>query len=193
MPFYDDDVPFDTEEAKEDADVVTELYETDTFQPGKELDVTTANYFVGLIKKNQEKSKQYEDQAKEMKEDFKFKVDNWLRKRQRALEYSNQMLLMKLEGFYQKNQPSNGKPISLPEGNVGFYKVREKYDFDTNEKEIVDKLEKNGLEKYLSYKPSIKKKDLKEACSFHDGNVYIGDTMLPEASYTPGTTEFKVR
>ena len=191
MPFYD--VPFDTEEEAKDVDIVEELYNKDTFL-AKEIDSVSANYFVGLVKKNKEKQKQYEEQAKEMKEDFAFKVDSWLRKRQQALDYSNQMLLAKLEAFYQQNQSGNGKPISLPEGNIGFYKTQEKYDFDTNEKEIINILTgKDELTQYLNFKPSIRKKELKKVCSVHDGNVYVGDTVLPEVTYTPATTEFKVR
>ena len=192
---FDDfnDVPFDVEEYSEDADSVMDLYKESEEQTGP-IDTVTANYYVGIVRKNKEKEAEYKEQAKAMLEDFKYKVDAWLRKRQTTLDYSTQLCLAKLEEYYRANQPANGKSISLPEGHIGFYSVAEKYSFDENADMILKTLEDTeGLKQFVRYTPSINKVALKKACSFHDGQVFVGETLIPGATYTPKTTEFKAR
>ena len=193
---FDDysDVPFDVEDPKEDADITEELYSENDEKTGP-IDTVTANYYVGLIKKNKEKEALYKEQAKQMLEDFKYRVDNWLRTRQNSLDYSTQFYLGKLEAYYRENQPANGKSLSLPEGNIGFYAVQPKFDFDSNKKDIIKILEETpGLKQYLRYSPEINKNDLKKAVSVgDDGQIYIGKTLLPNVGYIPKTTEFKIR
>lgn len=192
---FDDfaDVPFDVEEPKEDLDIESELFEDNSHMEGP-IDVVTANYYVGLVKKNKQKENAYKEQAKAMKEDFNYRVDNWLRTRQQALEFSTQYYLGKLEAYYRDNQPANGKSLSLPEGHIGFYEVKEKFDFDANKDEIIKTLENTpGMKQYVRYTPAINKTDLRKACSVVDGEVYVGKTLLPGANYTPPSTEFKAR
>lgn len=192
---FDDysDIPFDVN-AEEDADIGEELYsQGDKTGP---IDMITANYYVGLIKKNKVKAEEYAEKAKDMKNDFSFRVDNWLRGRLNALDYSNEFYLSKLQEYFNQNPPEgNKKTISLPEGNIGFYAVREKFDFDTNEKEIIAMLESNPdlQKKYLKYKPSIDRMALRKACLPEDGKVTVEGKVLPGVSYTPATTEFKTR
>ena len=188
-----DDVPFDVNEYQEDADITEELYKEDVAEGP--IDMVTANYYVGLVKKNKAKEAEYKEQAKQMLEDFKYKIDRWLTTRQRALDFSTQYYLSKLEAFDRENQPANGKSLSLPEGNIGFYSVAAKFDFDSNKEQIIKILEANpDLKRYLRYTPAINKTDLKKAISVSDeGQVYIGETLLPNVGYEPKTVEFKTR
>lgn len=190
---YDDfEVPFDTEEFKEDADILSELYD-DGPHEGL-INEVTANYYVGIVKQNKEKEAVYKEQAKNMIDDFTVKVQGWLAKRQRALDYSTQMCLGKLEAFYRANQPANGKSISLPEGHIGFYKVKEKYDFDTNKNDVIKILSDTPeLNKFLRYTPAVDKINIRKACSFKDGIVYVDQTPLPGVTYTPETQEFRAK
>lgn len=186
-----DDVPFDVFDEYDD-DLLTQLYQPED-KPGM-VDTATANFYVGIVKRNKEKEVQYEEQAKQMIDLFKVRVENWLAQRKRSLDYSTQHCMDKLRVYWDNNLPSTGKSISLPEGNIGFYKVPEKYDFDSHKDEIIKALEESEETKqYIRYTPAVNKKDIKKACSYHDGSVYIGDQKLPLVGYTPATQEFKVR
>ena len=193
---FDDysDIPFDVN-TEEDEDIGEELYAANSGKTGP-IDMITANYYVGLVKKNKAKAEEYEEKAKEMKDDFGFRVDKWLRGRLDSLDYSNAFYLGKLEEYFNQNPPEGDKKsISLPEGHIGFYKNREKYDFDTNEKEVIAMLESDPELKshYLKYTPSTDKITLIKACSFNHGKVMVNGKEIPGAKYTPATTEFKAR
>lgn len=192
--FLEDDVPFDV---YDDPDSDASTWET-LFKEGSEghrpVDAATANYYLGRIKQNKEKLRQYESQAKEMKDDFKVRVDGWLQSRQSALEYDNQHCLEILEMYFEDNKPARGKTISLPEGNIGLYATPEKYDFDTHKEDVLRYLQDHPeLQKYIRNKPEINRSELKKACSFRDGKIYVGDLELPNVTYSPKTDQFSIR
>lgn len=156
------------------------------------LDAASANYYVGRIKQNKQKAKQYEEQAKEMKDDFKTRVDSWLKSRQDALDYDTQHCMEMLEMYYEANKPANGKSISLPEGNIGMYSVPAKYDFDSKKEEILQYLQDHQLFQFIRNKLEIDKAGIKKAIREENGKLYIGDIELPVA-YIPKTTAFNIR
>ena len=192
-----DDVPFDVTEEDPDycEEVLDRIYkEGSETGDHKNINAVSANYYLARIKKNKEKAAQYAEQAKQMKDDFKVRVDNWLASRQHALDYDTQYCMDVLELYYEENKPANGKSISLPEGNIGMYTVQAKYDFDTGKEDILKFLEQYpGLHRFIRNKPEINKSDLKKACTVEDGKLYIDGYEIPKAGFTPKTTEFGVR
>ena len=187
-----EDVPFDVI----DPDMNKEAWDV-LFQKGSEnqksLNASAANYYLGRIKQNKEKAEQYKSQAKEMKDDFKVRVDTWLQSRQNALDYDTQHCLEMLEAYYENHKPANGKSISLPEGNIGMYAVAAKYDFDTYKDKIVKFLQEHQLTQYIRNKPEVNKTEIKKAVQEVDGKLYINGIELPDVPYTPKTTAFGIR
>ena len=187
-----EDVPFDVfDDPDRIEDPFAALYKEGS--QDRPVDAATANYYVGRIKQNKAKLKQYEEQAKEMKDNFKVRVDTWLQTRQKSLDFDTQHCMDMLEMYYEQNKPANGKPISLPEGNIGMYAVSEKYDFDSCKDDVIRCLVDAGMLRFIRTKPEINKTELKKACSVKDGKVYVEDVELPKVSYTPKTTAFNVR
>ena len=192
-----DDVPFDVFE--EDPDLNKEAWdqifkEGSEAGEGSEITASSANYYLGRIKKNKEKLSQYTEQAKQMKDDFKVRVEAWLQSRQKALDYDTQHCMDMLEMYYEKNKTADGKSISLPEGNIGMYSVRAKYDFDTAKEEILKFLQEHPeLQQFIRNKPEINKSILQKACVVADGKLYVDGYEIPHAGYTPKTTEFGIR
>ena len=190
-----EDVPFDVfDDPDACEDPFAALYREGS--QDRPIDAATANYYVGRIKQNKAKLKQYEEQAKEMKDDFKVRVDTWLQTRQKSLDFDIQHCMDMLEMYYEQNKPDNGKPISLPEGNVGMYSVPAKYDFDTHEKQILEILRNNpGMQQYVRTKEEIDKVKIKKDITIVDGEVCVGEQKipLPEIGYTPKTTAFNIR
>jgi len=181
--------PLDLDDIDSNADAWEKIFR-DGSDHREHLDSASANYYVGRLKKNKEKAEAYEQQAKEMIDDFKVRVQNWLKTRQEALEYDNKHCMEMLEAFYESHKPENGKPISLPEGNVGFYTAREKYDFDTNEKEIIKLLEEDpDMKQFLRYKPEINRIEFKKACTVDGDQVYLHGKKVPVA-FTPKSKVF---
>lgn len=190
------DVPFDVfDEEDPDSERITweSLYkEGSGTQPP--IDAVSANYYLGRIKQNKEKMKSYEEQAKQMKDDFIVRVEQWLDTRRSSLDYDTQHCMDMLEIYYERNKPANGKPISLPEGNIGIYATRENFDFDTNADKILPLLEKDdALKEFIRYKPSINKMEIKKACAVKDGIVYIHGKKMPLVGYTPKGKAFSIR
>ena len=188
------DVPFDVfDDFDVDREIVDLLYKEGA-DGRNHLDAVSANYYLGRVKQNKEKLKRYEDQAKQIKDDFKVRVDNWLQSRKNALEFDTQHCLDALELYYESNKPINGKPLSLPEGNIGMYSVTAKYDFDSCKEEILKFLQDHPeLQQYVRNKPEINKEELKKACVVKDGRVYVGEIEIPKAGYTPKTSKFSFR
>ena len=188
-----DDVPFDV---FDDSDMNENPWES-LYKEGsrdRPVDAVTANYYLGRIKQNKEKIKQYETQAKQMKDDFKVRVDTWLQNRQNSLNFDIQHCMEMLELYFEQNRPVKGKTLSLPEGNIGMYSVPAKYDFDTNGKEILNILQTNPeLQKYVRIKPEINVAELKKACTVKDDKVYVGELELPNVGYVPKTDVFNIR
>ena len=189
-----DDIPFDVFE--EDPDSGQETWET-LFKEGSAncppTDATTANYYLGRIKQNREKMERYKEQAKQMKNDFKVRVETWLQSRQNSLDYDTQHCMEMLEMYYAANKPADGKSISLPEGNIGMYSVPEKYDFESYEKDVIKYLQDNQLSKYLRLKPEIDKKEIKKAITYDGEKLWIDGIELPNVPYTPKTKAFGIR
>ena len=189
-----DDIPFDVFE--EDPDSGKETWET-LFKEGSAtcppVDAATANYYLGRIKQDKEKMERYKEQAKQMKDDFKIRVDTWLQSRQSSLDYDIQHCLDMLEIYYEAHKPADGKSISLPEGNIGLYSVSEKYDFDSHEKDVIKYLQDHQLSKYLRIKPEIDKKEIKKAITFDGEKLWIEGIELPNVPYTPKTKVFGIR
>lgn len=190
-----EDIPFDVfEDPDMNEDPFASLYKEGS--QGRPIDATTANYYVGRIKQDKEKMKQYDEQAKQMKDDFKVRVDTWLQSRQKTLDADIQHCMDMLEIYYAQNPPANGKSISLPEGNIGMYAVSAKYDFDTKEKQILDILRTNPeLQQYVRTKEEIDRARIRKDITIVDGEVCVGEHKIPfpEIGYTPKTTAFGIR
>ena len=190
-----DDVPFDV---FDDPDITEDPWGT-LYKEGsqdKPVDAATANYYVGRIKQNRAKMDEYKEQARQMKDDFKVRVDTWLQSRQKSLDYDTQHCMDMLEMYYEQNKPANGKSISLPEGNIGMYTVPAKYDFDTQEKQILAILSSNpGLQQYIRTKEEIDRVKIRKDITIVDDEVCIGEHKipLPEIGYTPKSTAFGIR
>ena len=173
-------------------DIWGELYKEGA-ENREHLDAATANYYLGRIKQNKAKMDTYKNQAKEMKDDFKVRVESWLQSRQDALDYDTQQCMAMLEAYWETNKPDNGKSISLPEGNIGMYAVQAKYDVDTQKDEIIKYLQDHKLTQFIRNKPELDKTELKKALSVVDGKLYLEGVELPNVPFTPKTKAFGVR
>ena len=188
------DVPFDV---FEDPDIIEDPWES-LYKEGSagrdHLDAAAANYYLGRIKQNNARLKQYEEQAKQMKDDFKVRVDTWLQSRESSLDFDNQHCMEMLEAYYEANKLPGKKTLSLPEGNIGIYAAPAKYDFDTGKEEILQFLQDHEeLQQYIRNKPEINKTELKKACVVKDDRIFVGELELPKVGYTPKTDAFGVR
>ena len=188
------DVPFDV---FDDPDITEDPWES-LYKEGStgrdHLDAAAANYYIGRIKQNKVRLKQYEEQAKQMKDDFKVRVDTWLQSRQSSLDFDNQRCMEMLEAYYESNKQPGKKTLSLPEGNIGLYSAPAKYDFNTNGEEILRILQADpALHKYVRTKAEINVAELKKACAVKDDKVFIGELELPDVGYIPKTDAFGVR
>ena len=188
-----DDIPFDVyDDPDVEKDILSELYKVD-HEPGP-ISAVSANYYLGRIKQNREKMTKYKEQAKQISDDFKARIETWLQSRQKTLDFDTQHCMDMLEAYYEQNKPANGKSLSLPEGNIGMYSVAAKYDFDTCKDDVLKFLQDHEeLQKYIRNKPEINKAELKKACSVVDGKIYVGDLELPKVGFIPKTSEFGIR
>ena len=59
--------------------------------------VSSANYYIGLIKANREEMKNITNRAKEIIEDYKFRTELWRDKQIEILENQNNYILQMLE------------------------------------------------------------------------------------------------
>lgn len=187
-----EDIPFDVMDPDDNKEAWALMYQEGS-EGQNNLNASAANYYLGRIKQNKEKAEQYKNQAKEMKDDFKVRVDTWLQSRQNALDYDTQHCLEMLEAYYEAHKPANGKSISLPEGNIGMYTVSAKYDFDTYKDKVVKFLQEHQLTQYIRNKPEVNKTEIKKAVREVDGKLYVDGIELSDVPYTPKTTAFGIR
>lgn len=156
------------------------------------LTFESADYYLNRLKLNKKKIEEIDFKAKMYKAEYEAKIEAWQKRRsnlyQRDIDHCSEIL----EAYFNKVEIDPAKKVSLPSGTIGFYKTREKINYD---EALLTKylLEHENFQKYISVKPSINKNLLKKEATYVDGQMQIGNVVLPGVSITEAVTKFGVK
>lgn len=160
--------------------------------------VSSANYYIGLIKTNREEMKNITARAKEIIEDYKFRTELWRDKQIEILENQNNYILQMLKSYYEANGDGKNK-LKFPNGNIGNYAVRESIKWD-DEKALVDFIRKEkkksplGFQNILKLEYKLNKDEIKSKVQFtEDGKAILEGVELPFITHTEKSEAFNVR
>lgn len=156
-----------------------------------------ADRLVGMIKKNREEAKTLTERAKEIINNHKFKVELWRDKQLETLENKNKYMLKMLSDYYMKVTDGQEK-LKLPNGNVGFYAIREKVEWE-DEKALISFIEEESkknpsMNNLLRFDPKLNKDLIKSSIKFNtEGKAMLGNLILPHISHIEKHTEINVK
>lgn len=165
-----------------------------------EISDNTANYLIYRYNRNVAKQEEYAEKAKAILEDYKTKVMAWLETRQAALNYDNDNCIRRLQEYYEHNAANNSEKLKLPAGTIGYYKKARSIKINNAElssyyDSLKDEAEKAAFKRFLKPKTAFDLTKLKAACTVDEerNELVLDGFSVPGSSFTPGTTEFKVR
>lgn len=156
-----------------------------------------ADRLIGIIKKNKEEAKVIEQRAKEVIDNYKYKVGLWKEKSLETLENQNKYMMKMLTDYYMKYSDGKTK-MRFPNGNLGFYAVREKIEWE-DEKSLISYIEEaikidSSLSGLLRMKPELNKEEIKANMKFNnEGQAVINGIVLPHISHVEKHNEVNVK
>lgn len=156
-------------------------------------DANQANYFAKRLNEIRAEMKKIDDAAKEQIERYTAKVTQWQEKSLSPLQYNEQFIVNLLEKYAkQQLDGSSKKSLKLIEGTLQFRKQQDKYDY--NDEILLAALQaKPEFAKFIDYKPSIKKADLKKVGEEKNGQLFINNEAIPGIVITPQDEKFEVK
>ena len=154
--------------------------------------IAEANWQVRKVKENKADAEKFKDQAKEIMDSYKIKVEQWLTGKLEALSRDSEYRLTLLEEFYKNNPPSKGKTISVPEGNFGLRKKPEKFEYDEH---VLDNIlaHSNELQDFIVNEPKLNKAEIKKSARIQDGTVWLNNIPVPGITFVAAEDKFEVR
>lgn len=153
-----------------------------------------ANFFIKQVLDAKAQIAEVQATSKRMLESEKSKIERWEQKEvnkiQNSIEYMSGLLQNFAEGELEK---SNGKKksVSLPNGSIGFRAQQPKYEYDDTT--ILKYLQDNGREDFINYKPSVSHSELKKNGTVKEGQLYLGNEVVPGVTVIPQDPKFEVK
>lgn len=148
-----------------------------------------ANDFIGKFKYNEALKTELSLRAKEIIENYKYKVDLWLQKQLDTLDNENARIQGMVAEYYSNNpdvQSGKKDKIKFVNGNVGMYTVqRDGYDWADDKallQFIQDTRKANPLVLggIVKLEPKLDKTAIKEKANINDeGNIMVDGVELP--------------
>jgi phage host-nuclease inhibitor protein Gam len=175
----------DEEEIKE-----LNIQDMDTFQiKNKEQ----ANYFIKKIMDVRSEASNINHIADTEITKTKIRVDAWREKELNKLARDEEYITNLLEIFAAKElEGAKKKSLSLPYGSIGFRAQQPEYTYD--DKTLLEfLLGHEEYAKFINYKPSTNKTDLKKTATVKDGKLYIDGIEIPGVTVTERDPKFEVK
>ena len=143
-------------------------------------DPTTADYVIGLLKRNREEQKNISDTAQKVIDSYTNKVQAFRDKKLSGLQYQEQIYVDQLSSYLQEHMPKNKKSIAFVNGTIGFRKQAPKVSY-MDEQKVLDTLRKEHLADLISIKESLNKMVIKKNIELDvDGTPMIHGVRIPE-------------
>lgn len=159
------------------------------------MDIETANYYIGRVKKNNAMKAMFEDNAKSLVTSYKDRVTLWKDTKLKALDSDNERILAMLKEYFDKTAKDKSSKLRFVEGSIGFYKTRQKVDID--EKAVMHYLESTyeDMEPYTKTKVELDKTAFKKAGEIDPatGVFKLDNQVVPGVNVTLAGEEFNVR
>jgi hypothetical protein len=193
-------------DAQETQDFVTSLREFMDEEEVKELEIDVENESFGIKTKEQanfyvKKLQEAREQALHINETANAEIERntgivnrWREQQLATIEGQLTYLTGMLETYAQSElQDSSKKSIKLPHGTLQFRKQQDKFEYDDNA--LLEFLEANPSlkEKYVQYKPSAKKAELKKIGEVKNGTLVVENVALPGITVTKQEAKFEVK
>ena len=184
----------------EEREVSFEEFLDDSFDTELEQDEiiteTEANYYIGRVKRNEDRKAAVKNRAKTILEDYKIRVSLWEEKQVKAIDYDVEKCMEKLERYFAATSANKSSKLSFPEGRLGYYKQRGSVKID---KEIAGefvKLNKNdSLNSYIKTEYSVDFDTLKKDAQVNYDNLTfsVNGVVIPGVTVTAPSEKFSIR
>ena len=133
-----------------------------------------------------------EEVAKRRKEIAIQRIDNWVERQVKPLDYTMNYLAGALELYAREHMKGKSKSVAMENGTLSFRKSAPSY--ECNDEEVRGYLRDKHLDLYLQQlDPKIKYSELKKAGKIIDGHLYLDDEMIAGISVTENPDKFYVK
>lgn len=156
-----------------------------------------ANFFLRQITELTKQKEEINENCDTMIESYMGKVNKFREKETTSIDRSISYFTTLLEAYAEEflsEEKGKKKSIKLPFGTLQFKKTQASFNYG-EEKNVLNFLKTApNMEKYVAttVKESIDKKKLKADATIVDGQLYIGETKIPEIEVNPPKEKFSI-
>lgn len=133
-----------------------------------------ANYFIKLIKENQNEIDKINELAERETQKHKDRIEDWRKRTISSYEGSNNYFKMLLERFAAEEMGEAKKTIKLPYGSLAYRKVADTYDYD--EEQLINQYADN--ENFVKIEKKLHWAELKKNLNIIDDKVFCDGQQL---------------
>jgi phage host-nuclease inhibitor protein Gam len=153
-----------------------------------------ANFFIKQVLDAKAQIEEIKTTGNDMLTREQSKIERWMEKEINKVQNSIEYMAGLLQSFVEEElAKTNGKKksVSLPNGSVGFRTQQPKYEYD--DKVLLPYLQDNGREDLINYKPSVSHSELKKRGTVKEGQLYLGNEVVPGVTVIPQDPKFEVK
>ncbi len=184
----------------EEKEVSFEEFLDDSFDVELEQDEviteTEANYYIGRVKRNEDRKAAVKNRAKTILEDYKIRVSLWEERQLKAVDYDIEKCMEKLEKYFIATSTNKNSKLSFPEGRLGYYKQRGSIKIDKEVAGEFIKLNKDdSLDSYIKTEYSVDFDNLKKDAqvNYDDLTFSVNGVIIPGVTITAPSEKFSIR
>lgn len=156
---------------------------------------TDVNYYIGRVKRNEDKKAAVKNRSKTVLDDYKIRVSLWEEKQLKAIDYDTEKCMEKLEKYFAATSTNKNVKLSFPEGKIGYYKQRGSVKIDKEAAGEFVKLNDKSLEPYIKTEYSVDFDTLKKDAEVNYDNLTfsVNGIVIPGVTVTAPSEKFSIR